>query len=178
MAGCACKPCELVKTKLSQQCDLPWMNAMTFLLDQYFYLHIKPRLFFPSAATEQAEKVPYQARMCVKDSFVKCWQQPHKPLPSRSSPPTRPGGRQEIPQYGLVLALYRSLRGRWLYGPWCQWLRAAMPIPRSPQSCLECLKLRSVALSTHLLKTCLTIVQVTLWMAHREHLPCCHCLSN
>lgn len=87
-----------------KQCDLPWMNAMTFLLDQYFYLHIKCRLSFLSSATEQTEKVPYQARMCVKDSFVKCWQKPHKPLPSLSSPPTRPGGCQKIPQYGLVLA--------------------------------------------------------------------------
>lgn len=36
----------------------------------------------------------YQARMCVKDSFVKCWQQPQQALPSQSSPPTRPGARQ------------------------------------------------------------------------------------
>lgn len=97
------------------------MNAMTFLLDQYFYLHIKRRHFFPSTATEQTEKVPYQARMCVKDSFVKCWQQPHKPLPSLSSPPTRPGGCQKIPQYGLVLApCHSSQGGRWLYRLWCR----------------------------------------------------------
>lgn len=65
------------------------MNAVTFFLDHYFYLHIK--LSFPCC---RAEKVPYQARMCVKDSFVKCWQQPQQALPSQSSPPTPPGAHQ------------------------------------------------------------------------------------
>lgn len=49
--------------------------------------------------------------MCVKDSFVKCWQKPHKPLPSLSSPPTHPRGRQKTPQYGLVLALCHLQHG-------------------------------------------------------------------
>lgn len=65
---------------------------MTFLLDQYFYLHTKLGSCFSASATEQAQKVLFQARMCVRDSFVKCWQQPHEPLPSLSSPPTHPGG--------------------------------------------------------------------------------------
>lgn len=48
--------------------------------------------------------MPYGARMCVKDSFVKCWQQPQQALPSQSSPPTRPGARQGSPaQPGLSL---------------------------------------------------------------------------
>lgn len=82
---------------------------MTFFLDQYFYLHIKRRLFLPFPCS-RAEKVPYQARVCVKDSFVKCWQQPQQAVPSQSSPPRRPGAQQGSPAWpGLGWALLAGL---------------------------------------------------------------------
>lgn len=107
------------------------MNAVTIYWINTFIYILNVDFFFPSSATEHAAKVPYQARMCVKDSFVKCWQQPQKPLPSLSSPPTGPGGRQKILWYGLGLALCHL--------PWgdagctaavpkgAAWLRTALP---------------------------------------------------
>lgn len=92
-----------------ERSELPRMNAVTFFLDQYFYLHIKRRLFLPFPCS-RAEKVPYQARVCVKDSFVKCWQQPQQAVPSQSSPPRRPGAQQGSPAWpGLGWALLAGL---------------------------------------------------------------------
>lgn len=81
---------------------LGWMQWPSYWINPFIYI-LNVDIFFLQAL-RSSEKVPYQARMCVKDSFVKCWQKPHKPLPSPSSPPTHAGGCQKTPRYGVVLA--------------------------------------------------------------------------